>query len=66
MIFPFVLFTTLSALYRFMYGAEGLPSVPHRDWISMFIQVVNEVKKDMKAQGREEEFVGAKVHYFYL
>jgi hypothetical protein len=50
-----------SICLRFAYGADGLENVPHREWVSLFVQVVDKVKMDMEEQGREDEFVGAKV-----
>jgi len=44
-----------------MVGPDGNEDIPHRDWMLMFQQVVNEVKDDMKRQGREDEFIGSKV-----
>lgn len=46
-----------------MVGADGQENVPHRDWLLMFDRVQNEVKADMKRQGREDEFVGARVNH---
>jgi adenosine deaminase CECR1 len=47
--------------YRYMVGANGQEDIPHRDWIQMFGEIINEVKKDMKKKGREDEFIGARV-----
>lgn len=44
-----------------MYGADGVDNVPHREWVKMYEEAMNEVKEDMKAQGRENEFIGGRV-----
>lgn len=44
-----------------MYGADGQENIPHREWIRMFEEVMNEVKDEMKTQGRGDEFIGARV-----
>jgi adenosine deaminase CECR1 len=47
-----------------MIGEDGLENVPHRDWLLTFDRVLNEVKDEMKRQGRGEEFIGARVSPF--
>jgi adenosine deaminase CECR1 len=47
-----------------MVGADGQKNVPHSDWLRIFERVLNEVKTEMKEQGREGDFVGAKVASF--
>ena len=47
-----------------MVGADGQQNVPHSDWLRIFERVLNEVKTEMKEQGREGDFVGAKVASF--
>jgi adenosine deaminase CECR1 len=44
-----------------MFGRDGEGNVPHREWLVMFDKVVNDVKDELKKQGREDEFVGARV-----
>lgn len=44
-----------------MTDEHGQDTIPHCEWLIMFEKVVNEVKDDLKKQGREDEFVGAKV-----
>lgn len=51
-------------MYRYMVGADGQENIPHRDWLFMFDRVLNEVKADMKQQGREDEFIGARASHF--
>ncbi|SRR6266576_1892324 len=47
-----------------MVDADGLENVPHREWLRIFERVLNGVKMEMKEQGREDDFVGAKVVLF--
>jgi hypothetical protein len=44
-----------------MIGADGQENVPHREWLLIFDRVLNEVMVEMKGQGREDEFFGARV-----
>ena len=44
-----------------MAGADGIENVPHREWLVVFDRVVNAVKAELETQGRQDEFVGAKV-----
>jgi adenosine deaminase CECR1 len=44
-----------------MVGADGQENIPHREWVEMFGNIMNEVKVDMKKKGREDEFIGARV-----
>ena len=47
-----------------MYGADGRENVPHREWLVMFDQVINQVKAEMAELGRPNDFIGAKVSFF--
>ncbi|KAF7421154.1 hypothetical protein PC9H_011674 [Pleurotus ostreatus] len=47
--------------HRFMDDADGNDCVPHREWLVMFDEVLKEVKEDLQKQGREDEFIGAKI-----
>ena len=47
-----------------MVGADGQQNVPHSDWLRIFERVLNEVKMEMKEQGWEGDFFGAKVASF--
>ncbi|TFY65706.1 hypothetical protein EVG20_g5389 [Dentipellis fragilis] len=49
--------------HKLRYDVDGNLNVPHREWVIDFERVMNEVKRDLKAQGREDEFVGAKIVY---
>ncbi|KAG5220481.1 adenosine deaminase-related growth [Salix suchowensis] len=52
--------------HRFMDDADGNECVPHREWLVMFDEVLKEVKEDLQKQGREDEFIGAKIIYTTL
>lgn len=47
-----------------MVGEDGQENVPHREWLLIFDRVLNEVKAEMTRQGREDEFIGARVGVF--
>ena len=52
-----------------MFGADGQENIPHRDWVRIFGEVVQDVKQEMKQQGREHAFLGAKVsnlHFLFF
>ncbi|KAJ7064832.1 hypothetical protein C8F01DRAFT_983765 [Mycena amicta] len=49
-----------------MVGADGRQNVPHREWLSLFGDAQNKLKLELKNQGREDEFVGAKMIYTAL
>jgi adenosine deaminase CECR1 len=44
-----------------MVGETGEQDVPHREWLLIFDEVQNELKAELKRQGREDEFIGARV-----
>lgn len=46
-----------------MYDENGQANVPHREWLLDFDRVLKELKEEMKDQGREDEFIGAKIIY---
>lgn len=48
-----------------MVSEDGEDNIPHREWLVVFDRVLNEVKEDMKQQGREDEFIGARVSKSY-
>ena len=52
--------------YRFMVGEDGEENVSHRVWVQIFDRVLNEVRASLAAQGRSDEFVGAKIIYSTL
>jgi adenosine deaminase CECR1 len=44
-----------------MIGPDGEQNVPHREWLSMFQEVLVEFNESLRIQGRDDEFIGAKV-----
>ena len=44
-----------------MANADGHENVPHKEWLVVFDRVVNQVKAELERQGRQDDFVGAKV-----
>lgn len=46
---------------RYMIGEDGKENIPHRAWFQIYERVLDEVREELKAQGREDEFVGSKV-----
>lgn len=44
-----------------MYGSDGQENVPHRDWLIVFDRVLKEVQEEIAAQGRADNFFGARV-----
>ncbi|KAF9077125.1 hypothetical protein BDP27DRAFT_1397602 [Rhodocollybia butyracea] len=44
-------------------AADGKTLVPHREIMKGFQDVVNQVKAELKEQGREDEFIGARIIY---
>ncbi|KAI0311600.1 adenosine deaminase-like growth [Amylostereum chailletii] len=53
----------INFINKFMWGESGEQNVPHREWLLDFDEIVKEVKAEMKNQGREDDFIGAKVIY---
>lgn len=45
-----------------MFGEDGQENVPHKEWLVDLEQVAEEFRQSLKQQGREDEFVGIKVH----
>ncbi|EMD40416.1 hypothetical protein CERSUDRAFT_111019 [Gelatoporia subvermispora B] len=52
--------------YRYMVGPNGEENIDHRGFVMIFGRVLNEVKEEMKRQGREDEFIGSKIIYCTL
>ncbi|TFK54821.1 Metallo-dependent hydrolase [Heliocybe sulcata] len=46
-----------------MCNAEGHNVLPAREWVRAFGRAVEDVKREMKDQGREDAFLGAKIIY---
>lgn len=44
-----------------MIGPDGKDNVPHREWLIMIDEAIKDVKAELSAQGRDGEFLGAKV-----
>lgn len=44
-----------------MVRANGKNDLVHREWLEIFDKVLGEVRDEMHQQGRDDEFVGAKV-----
>ncbi|KAG8905213.1 hypothetical protein FRB99_000482 [Tulasnella sp. 403] len=51
---------------KFMVRANGERNFSHREWVKMFSEVIEEVRQELASQGRDDEFVGAKVIYTTL
>ncbi|KAG8705486.1 hypothetical protein FRC11_009001, partial [Ceratobasidium sp. 423] len=49
--------------YRADTWADGSETLSHRDYLGLFDEAVQEIKYMMKAEGRGDEFVGAKLIY---
>lgn len=52
--------------YKTGIRMDGAETLVHRDWLTLFNEAIEEVKAKMKSEGREDEFVGAKVIYTTL
>lgn len=54
---------------RYILGVDGEEKIYHRGWLLIIERVISQVKDELKAQGREGEFIGARVscfQFFYL
>ncbi|KAH9915438.1 Metallo-dependent hydrolase [Epithele typhae] len=51
---------------KYMRGEDGEENLPHRVWVQVFERVVDEVRTQMHAQGRDDEFIGARIIYCTL
>lgn len=56
-----ILFIFFTRICRYMVSEDGEENVPHRVWFQIYERVLNEVKEELKKQGREDEFFGSKV-----
>ncbi|KIP06026.1 hypothetical protein PHLGIDRAFT_128501 [Phlebiopsis gigantea 11061_1 CR5-6] len=52
--------------HKLMLDADGGETITHREWLSVFDRVTNEVKASMAQQSRADEFVGCKIIYTTL
>lgn len=50
-------------LYKSMFGADGMDTVMHREMLQTFDEVIQELKSDLKKQGQENRFFGARIIY---
>lgn len=50
-----------SMVLRYMFDADGIQNVPHREWLLDFKQAIDDVRSVLKEQCRGDEFIGAKV-----
>ena len=63
---PFVFWeASTNRFARHMYGADGQENVPHREWLVMFERVIRQVKAEMMELDRPNDFIGAKVSFFF-
>ena len=46
---------------RYAFSENGEENVPHRVLLAEYDRILNEVKQEMRQQGREDEFIGSKV-----
>lgn len=44
-----------------MFTADGDDVLEHREWLKIFQESVEGVKRQLEAENRSDEFVGAKV-----
>ena len=44
-----------------MFDEHGEETIPHREWLQEYDRIMNEVKAELKAQNREDEFICSKV-----
>ncbi|KAJ7709676.1 hypothetical protein B0H17DRAFT_1028673 [Mycena rosella] len=51
---------------KYMFGEDGQENIPHRDWLEIFDATLGEFKAELKSQGREDEFIGARIIYSTL
>ncbi|KAJ1303106.1 hypothetical protein OPQ81_011307 [Rhizoctonia solani] len=49
--------------YKADVWEDGSETLSHRDYLVLFNEAVQEVKAQMKSEGREDEFIGAKLVY---
>ncbi|KAF8511122.1 hypothetical protein BU17DRAFT_54841 [Hysterangium stoloniferum] len=56
----------ISFWQKTMINAKGEQSATHEEWLDIFERVIQQVKSELKAQGREDEFFGARIIYTTL
>ncbi len=47
---------------RLIFSEEAEENVSHSTLLAEYDRILNEVKQQLKDEGREDEFVGSKVH----
>ncbi|THH06492.1 hypothetical protein EW145_g4051 [Phellinidium pouzarii] len=55
--------TRIGFFSEYFVGADGQQNVPHREYVMIFERIVNEIKAELAAQGRGDEFQGARIIY---
>ncbi|EGN95556.1 hypothetical protein SERLA73DRAFT_186633 [Serpula lacrymans var. lacrymans S7.3] len=55
--------TSFDPAYTYEIAADGQSSVSRRELFLIFDKVVNDIRSEMKVQGRGDEFIGAKIIY---
>ncbi|KAF8211970.1 Metallo-dependent hydrolase [Mycena galopus ATCC 62051] len=56
-------FVRINFYPKYMFGEDGQENVPHRVWLQIFDNTLKRFKADLKQQGREDEFIGARIIY---
>ncbi|KAJ7085837.1 hypothetical protein B0H15DRAFT_887607 [Mycena belliarum] len=51
---------------KYMFGQDGKEDIPHREWLQIFDDTLNQFKAELKRSGRDDEFVGARIIYTTL
>ncbi|KAJ7510093.1 hypothetical protein B0H11DRAFT_2152419 [Mycena galericulata] len=51
---------------KYMFGEDGQENITHREWLQIFDDVQREFKADLQSQGRDDEFIGARIIYSTL
>jgi len=50
-------------MFKSFFGPDGRNTLTHRDILKIYGTVVQEVRDEMKRQGREDEFIGSRIIY---
>ncbi|KAI0700006.1 Metallo-dependent hydrolase [Cytidiella melzeri] len=53
----------INFLFRNIFSEDGKENVSHRTMLLEYDRILNEVKQEMRQQGREDEFFGSKIIY---
>lgn len=57
---------TVRRSYRALFDEDGELILTHRDLLLEFDRALKEVKEEMKARGRPDDFIGARVMSNYM